>query len=91
MNQVKYEALCPNFAYEIPCANLILKGYCCYQHNRFARRAEICCAELNEKGKEITEMMLNLLLTDPKGDGEEKARNRALWKKFPNEPTKEAR
>ena len=30
MNKVKHEALCPYYAFEYPCPNLIMKDYCTF-------------------------------------------------------------
>ena len=91
MNQVKYNSMCPYYAYELPCPNEIMKDYCIYQHNRYARRCERLAAELNEEGLGMTELQAHIALMPSNQDHEEKAKNKVLWKKFPLEPKEEAK
>ena len=46
INQVKFDSIFPYYGYELPCQDLMLKDYCCYQHNRYARRARRLANEL---------------------------------------------
>ena len=50
--------MCPYYAYELPCINMVLRAYCYYEHNRFARRAERAAVALNDRGEEITEFQI---------------------------------
>ena len=63
MNQVKYQSMCPYYGYEYPCPNEIMKDYCAYQHNRYARRCERLAAELNEVGQGMSELQAQIALT----------------------------
>ena len=90
LNQIQINALCPYYAFEFPCPNLIRTDYCVYQHNRFARRTERLAAKLNEEGKEINELQQHILLTEKDGDPLKRSYNKSLWRKFPKYPSKEA-
>ena len=37
--EIKFDSLCPMFAFYFPCTNLILKDYCPYQHIEDCRKA----------------------------------------------------
>ena len=58
MNKVKFNQMCPYYAYELPCINMVLRSYCCYEHNRYARRAERAAVAINDRGEEITEFQI---------------------------------
>ena len=91
MNQIKYNSLCPYYAHHMKCPDEVLKNYCCFQHNRYARRTELCAAELNDEGRGISDLQINLLCSDRTCDLQERAFNKLLWRKFPNEPSEEAK
>ena len=48
--QIKFESLCPNYAFYFQCTNLILKGYCPYEHIEDCRKAYMTQIDYIERG-----------------------------------------
>ena len=48
--QIKFQSLCPMFAYYYACTNMILKDYCPYYHTEDVRKAFFVQTEFIEKG-----------------------------------------
>ena len=61
--KVKYDAICPNFAFFLSCTNLIKNDWCPFQHIVDVRKAAQKQEECFDEGKEPEEEVLHNICT----------------------------
>ena len=86
LKEIKYDALCPMFAFYYPCSNLILKNYCPFVHNEDCRKGYAMQMNQIEEGTQpdyeaIYEIVAQNAITD-----DERLYRKNLFRKYPTHP-----
>ena len=66
-NRVKTNVICPNFGYDLPCPNLLLRDYCQNNHIPTIKKAWQIQTKAIMSGQKIEQNLIDLVL---KCDGE---------------------
>ena len=67
VNRVKTNVICPNYGYDLPCPNLLLRDYCQNNHIPAIKKAWQIETQAIISGQKIDQKAINLAL---KCDGE---------------------
>ena len=84
-NKVKTNVICPNYGFDLPCPNLLLRDYCPNNHIPAIKKAWQIQTEAIMSGQKIDQNLINLAL---KIDAENQfMKYSEMWIKYPNEPS----
>ena len=75
LNFVKYNAICPNYAYYLPCASTINKEWCCFEHNPSVRAMNDYTTNVILNNLEFSEEAYEIIVSFNTKDEIERKRN----------------
>ena len=83
INQVKSNLICPNYGYNLPCANQLLRDYCQHNHIPAIRKAQQIQTDAISANQQIEDKAITTALKcDENFD-----KNAEMWIKYPAEPS----